>query len=63
VTTFTVTPDGQTSTVRIETTWQGAGGIGGFFERTFAPRVMQKMYADELIRLDRYAREQSAGAS
>lgn len=57
VTTFTVTPDGPPSPVRIETHWQGAGGIGGFFERLFAPRVMRKLYADELDRLDRYARE------
>jgi hypothetical protein len=62
VTTFTVTPAGDSCTVRIQTQWSGAGGIGGFFERTFAPRVMRKMYADELARLDRYAREQAAVA-
>lgn len=60
VTTFTVTPAGETCTVRIETTWQGAGGVGGFFERTFAPKVIRKMYADELARLDEYARSQLA---
>jgi len=60
VTTFTVTPAGDTCTVKIETTWQGAGGVGGFFERTFAPKVMRKMYADELARLDEYARAQAA---
>jgi hypothetical protein len=59
-TTFTVTPAGDTCTVKIETTWQGAGGVGGFFERTFAPKVMRKMYADELRRLDAYARAQDA---
>jgi hypothetical protein len=59
-TTFTVTPAGDTCTVKIETTWQGAGGVGGFFERTFAPKVMRKMYADELRRLDAYARAQAA---
>jgi hypothetical protein len=59
-TTFTVTPAGDTCTVKIETTWQGAGGVGGFFERTFAPKVMRKMYADELARLDEYARAQAA---
>jgi Polyketide cyclase / dehydrase and lipid transport len=63
VTTFTVTPTGDTCLVRIETRWDGAGGIGGFFERTFAPRVMRKVYADELARLDRYAREQAAAAT
>lgn len=60
VTSFTVTPAGETCTVRIETQWDGAGGIGGFFERTFAPRVMRKMYAEELAKLDAYAREQAA---
>ena len=48
--------------MRIETRWNGAGGVGGFFERTFAPRVMRKMYADELTRLDAYARGQAAAA-
>jgi len=61
VTTFTVTPEGSSSSrVRIETRWEGAGGIGGFFERTFAPRVMQRLYTDELQRLDAYARERSS---
>ena len=59
VTTFTVTLDGGASRVRIDTKWQGAGGIGGWFERTFAPRILTKLYADELNRLDRYARDQS----
>src|ERR1700722_9498082 len=40
VTTFTVTPQGDESLVRITTTWEGAGGMGGFFEGLFAPRVM-----------------------
>jgi uncharacterized protein YndB with AHSA1/START domain len=60
VTTFTVTPEGESSRVRIDTAWDGAGGIGGFFERTFAPRVMRGIYDDELERLDAYAR-QNAG--
>jgi uncharacterized protein YndB with AHSA1/START domain len=60
ITTFTVTPEGGSSRVRIETTWDGAGGIGGFFERTFAPRVMRGIYDDELERLDAYARQNAA---
>lgn len=52
VTRWAVSPQGSGSTVRIETTWQGAAGIGGFFERTFASRVLQKLYRDELSRLD-----------
>jgi uncharacterized protein YndB with AHSA1/START domain len=62
VTTWTVDPEGNRSRVKISTTWQGAGGIGGFFERTFAPRVMRRIYADELDRLNEYARAQSAVA-
>jgi hypothetical protein len=57
VTTFTVTPQGGASLVQISTTWDGAPGIGGFFERMFAPRVMRVIYLDELNRLDAYARE------
>jgi len=60
VTTFTVSPQGDASLVRISTTWDGAGGIGGLFERMFAPRVLRAIYADELKRLDAYAREQRA---
>jgi hypothetical protein len=56
VTTFTVIPDAQGALTRIETRWQGASGIGGFFERLFAPRAAGRMYADELRRLDEYAR-------
>jgi Polyketide cyclase / dehydrase and lipid transport len=58
VTTFSVTPQGSSSRVEISTRWEGAGGIGGIFERLFAPRVMRGIYADELERLDAYARAQ-----
>jgi len=57
VTKTTVTPQGRSSLVQICTSWDGARGIGGFFERLFAPRVMRGIYADELERLDAYARE------
>lgn len=59
VTTFTVTPDGadgESSTVRIASRWEGAGGIGGFFERRFAPKVLRRLYVEELDRIDAYAR-------
>ena len=59
VTTFTVTPEGGASRVRISTTWEGAGGIGGFFERMFAPRAVRALYVDELERLNSYARERA----
>ena len=60
VTTFTVSPQGVASLVRISTSWDGAGGIGGVLERMFAPRVMRAIYADELKRLDAYARERGS---
>ncbi len=63
VTTFTVTPDGAASRVRIVTAWDGAGGIGGFFERLFAPRALRAIYLDELERLDAYARAHGAAGS
>jgi Polyketide cyclase / dehydrase and lipid transport len=56
VTTWVVTPEGPGCRVRVETRWQGSGGVGGVFERLFAPRVLRRLYADELERLDRYAR-------
>ena len=56
ITTFTVIPHGESCVVRISSSWEGAGGVGGFFERTFAPRVLRGILADELKRLDAYAR-------
>jgi uncharacterized protein YndB with AHSA1/START domain len=55
VTTFNVTPQGDKSQVSITTSWDGASGIGGFFERTFAPRALRTLYSDELDRLNTYA--------
>jgi polyketide cyclase/dehydrase/lipid transport protein len=60
VTTFTVTPQDADSRVEICTTWKSAVGIGGLFERLFAPRVMRGIYADELERLNAYARQRAA---
>jgi carbon monoxide dehydrogenase subunit G len=63
VTTFTVTQEGVTARVRISTSWDGATGIGGFFERRFAPRAMRKIYRDELARLNAYATQRSGSGS
>jgi uncharacterized protein YndB with AHSA1/START domain len=57
VTTFNVEPRDGKSLVRISTSWDGASGIGGFFERTFAPKAMRRIYLDELDRLNAYARD------
>ena len=54
VTTWSVDPaDTGATTVRVHTTWHGAGGIGGFFERTFAPKGLRRVYDEILDRLDR----------
>jgi hypothetical protein len=53
VTTFRFAPlaDDSQTRVRISTEWEGSGGIGGFFERTFAPGVLRSVYSKELNRL------------
>jgi uncharacterized protein YndB with AHSA1/START domain len=53
VTTWTVRPAaGGQSSVEVHTHWNGAGGIGGFFERTFAPAGLRKIYDGVLGNLD-----------
>ncbi|MCP9275960.1 SRPBCC family protein [Mycolicibacterium arenosum] len=53
VTNWTVAPAGTGSTVTVKTSWQGAGGIGGFFEKTFAPLGLRKIQAEVLDNLKR----------
>ena len=54
VTRWTVQPSGpDRSRVSVRTTWNGAGGIGGFFERTFAPKGLRRVYDAMLDRLER----------
>ena len=53
VTTWTLHPaDAGLTTVRVRTTWNGAGGIGGFFERTFAPKGLRRVHEQVLERLE-----------
>jgi hypothetical protein len=59
VTTWTVTPEGDTSRVQIETRWEGADGTAGFFERLLVLPAMRRIYNEELRRLDRYAQAQA----
>jgi uncharacterized protein YndB with AHSA1/START domain len=52
VTTWRVTPAGEgRSRVVVTTTWKGAGGIGGFFEKTFAPKGLGRIYDAVLAKL------------
>ncbi|BBZ36804.1 SRPBCC family protein [Mycolicibacterium confluentis] len=51
VTNWTVAPAGAGSTVTTKTTWTGAGGVKGFFEKTFAPLGLKKIQAEVLENL------------
>ena len=52
VTTWRVTPAGEgKSRVVVTTVWNGAGGIGGFFEKTFAPKGLGRIYDAVLAKL------------
>ena len=48
---WTVAPDGAGAQVTLESSWQGAGGIGGVFERTFAPLGLRRIYGEILDKL------------
>lgn len=51
-TTWTVREAGADSSwVRVQTSWRGAGGVAGFFERTFAPGGMRRIYNEVLANL------------
>jgi hypothetical protein len=39
------------SWVTVQTSWRGAGGVAGFFERTFAPGGMRRIYNEVLANL------------
>ena len=51
VTNWTIAPAGTGSSVTLKTAWKGAGGIGGFFEKTFAPLGLRKIQAEVLENL------------
>ena len=53
VTNWTVAPAGPGSSVTVKTTWTGAGGVKGFFEKTFAPLGLKKIQAEVLANLKR----------
>lgn len=52
VTTWTVSPAGDAARVQVTTTWEGAGGVGGFFEKTFAPKGLRRIYDAQLEKLN-----------
>ena len=51
VTNWTVAPAGTGSSVTVKTSWAGAGGLKGFFEKTFAPLGLRKIQAEVLANL------------
>jgi hypothetical protein len=51
ITNWTVSPAGPGSSVTVKTSWQGASGVGGFFERTFAPLGLRKIQSEVLENL------------
>ncbi len=48
---WTVAPTATGSTVTLTGSWDGAGGIAGFFERLFAPLGLRRIYGQILERL------------
>lgn len=57
-TTFTVTPDGAGALVRIESAFRTSPGLRGIVEALIGPPVLRRLLAEELARLDAYARSQ-----
>ncbi len=51
ISTWTVAPSAAGSEVTVASSWEGAGGVGGFFERTFAPIGLRRIYGEMLERL------------
>lgn len=50
-TTYTVREATGGSLVEMTTSWEGAGGVGGFFERTFAPGGLKRIQHELLSNL------------
>jgi uncharacterized protein YndB with AHSA1/START domain len=55
ITTWILSPtaSGTATDLRLSTVWEGHGGVGGFFERTFAPRGLRRIHGELLDRLTR----------
>ncbi len=49
VTNWTVAPAGPGSSVTVTTTWKGAGGVKGFFEKTTSPPLGLKKIQSEVL--------------
>ncbi|KQV03269.1 MULTISPECIES: SRPBCC family protein [unclassified Kitasatospora] len=51
VITWKVVEQGAGSKVTVQASWTGATGIGGFFERTFAPKGLNRIHDQILVAL------------
>lgn len=51
MTNWTVAPAGTGCSVTVKSTWNGAGGIKGVFERTFAPLGLRRIQGEVLANL------------
>jgi hypothetical protein len=51
ITNWTVAPAGPGSSVTVKTTWTGAGGVKGFFEKAFAPLGLKRIQSEVLANL------------
>lgn len=58
---WTVAPAGPGSSVTLKTTWTGAGGVKGFFEKTFAPLGLRRIQDEVLGNLKNHV-ERDAGS-
>lgn len=58
---WTVAPAGPGASVTVTTTWTGAGGVKGFFEKTFAPLGLKKIQGEVLGNLKQHIEGQSGG--
>lgn len=54
VTTWILSPQdsGRQTRVQVKTQWEGSSGVGGFFERTFAPLGLHRIYDQMLDTLE-----------
>lgn len=54
VSNWTVAPAGTGSSVNLKTSWTGAGGVKGFFEKTFAPLGLRRIQDEVLENLKKH---------
>ena len=60
ITNWTVAPAGTGSTVTTKTSWEGAGGVKGFFEKTFAPLGLKRIQGEVLANLKKEVEQAQA---